>query len=168
MKNTLKAMAGIVLLAAFGGIGSAYGQNHAYTDAVLKGCYAFLVTSVDTEGPNAARENRDAVGTFCFDGMGHIIANVGALDQTGVCTNTNGTTTCIAHIAGKYTVKNAPGQGMGTFTHTGCEAPHMFSIFNVVDGIAQGFHFMRVFDGSCEGPFVLGGTAYLQEPHELP
>src|SRR5450755_1787736 len=170
MKNMLKAMAGIVLLAAFGGIGSAYGQNHMYTNAVLKGCYGFLVTSVDTEGPNAARENRDAVGTFCFDGMtpGHIIANVGALDQTGVCTNTNGTTTCIAHIAGKYTVTNAPGQGMGTFTHSGCVAPHVFSIFNVVDGIAQGFHFMRVFNKSCAGPFVLGGTAYLQEPHELP
>jgi hypothetical protein len=82
MKNMLKAMAGIVLLAAFGGIGSAYGQNHMYTNAVLKGCYGFLVTSVDTEGPNTARENRDAVGTFCFDGMGHIIANVGALDAS--------------------------------------------------------------------------------------
>jgi hypothetical protein len=29
MKNMLKAVAGIVLLAAFGGIGSSYGQNHA-------------------------------------------------------------------------------------------------------------------------------------------
>lgn len=41
MKNMLKAMAGIVLLAAFGGIGSAYGQNHMYTNAVLKGAMRF-------------------------------------------------------------------------------------------------------------------------------
>jgi hypothetical protein len=162
MKNMLKAVAGIVLLAAFGGIGSSYGQNHAYTNAPLKGCYGFLVTSVDTQGPNADRENRDAVGTFCFDGMGNIT------DQTGVCTNTNGTTTCIADITGTYAVTNAPGQGMGTLTHTGCVSTHVFSIFNVVGGVAQGFHFMREFNQSCEGPFVLGGTAYLQGPQELP
>ena len=46
MKNMLKIMAGIVLLAALGGISRSQAST-VYTDGVLRGCYGFLSNSVD-------------------------------------------------------------------------------------------------------------------------
>jgi hypothetical protein len=159
MKNMLTMMAGMVVLAAFGGVGTSHAQT-AYTNAALKGCYGFLSNSVDVAPPL----NRSTVGTICFDGNGGIIPNAGALDQTGWWQNTNGALVGAAHVPGNYAVTNTPGQGMGelAFGAPGC-GTYAFSI-NSVDpatGIAHGFQF-SLLKGCAKSPDVIGGTAYLQ------
>jgi hypothetical protein len=163
MRSMLKAMAGIVLLAALGGIGRSQAQ-HVYTDMVLKGCYGFLNTSVDTEGPNAARKNRSTVGTLCFDGNGLILSTLSGDNQTGSCINTNGAAVCKME-AGTYAVTNIPGQGMGTLNITGGCQTHAFSVNSVdANGLAHGFQFSSIKRTKCSAgvPLVNGGTAYLQ------
>jgi len=156
MKNMLKVMAGIVLLAAWGGLGSSQAQT-AYTNAAVKGCYGFLSNSVDVAPPS----NRSTVGTICFDGMGGIIPSAGSLDQTGWWQNTNGTPVTAATVAGTYSIPNSPGQGMGYFSFTSYCGTYAFSI-NSVDssGLAHGFQFSLI--KACGAPKVVGGTAYLQ------
>lgn len=156
MKNILKLMVGIMLLAALGGLGSSQAQT-AYTTAALKGCYGFLSNSVDVAPPF----NRSTVGTICFDGIGGIIPMAGTLDQTGWWQNTGGTSLFIPSVAGSYTVTNSPGQGMGFFSFSGSCGTYAFSI-NSVDssGLAHGFQFSLV--KPCGAPKVIGGTAYLQ------
>ena len=160
MKNMLKAVAGIVLLAALGGIDRSQAAT-AYTDSALNGCYGFLSNSVDVAPPL----NRSTVGTICFDGQGRIVPNAGALDQTGWYQNTNGVIVAAALVTGSYAVTNAPGQGMGTFNFPKACGIYAFSI-NSVDpatGVAHGFQFSLVSSKGCQkGPNVVGGTAYLQ------
>jgi hypothetical protein len=161
MKNMMKMIAGIVLSAAIGGIGTSHAQT-AYTNEALKGCYGFLSNSVDV----AVGLNRSTVGTICFNGNASIIPNVGALDQTGWWQNTNGIPLAVAKVPGNYAVTNVPGQGMGelVFGAPGC-GTYAFSI-NSVDpgtGIAHGFQFSLLSSKGCtKSPDVVGGTAYLQ------
>jgi len=162
MKSMLKAVAGIVLLAALGGVNRSQAAT-AYTDSALNGCYGFLSNSVDVAPPL----NRSTVGTICFDGQGRIVPNAGALDQTGWYQNTNGVIVAPALVTGNYAVTNAPGQGMGLLAFSlpkGC-GEYAFSI-NSVDpttGIAHGFQFSLISSKGCQkGPNVVGGTAYLQ------
>ena len=167
MKNMLKAMAGIVLLAALGGIGRSQAQT-TYTDSVLKGCYGHLSTSVDTENPP---RNKNIVGTVCFDGNGNIIPSLSGVNQTGQYQNLNGVVVANVNGSGTYSLgnPNTPGQGMGTITVPGgtggCTSVHAFSV-NSVDsnGLAHGFQYALIKrSGNCAGqPKVIGGTAYLQ------
>ena len=157
MKNMVKTMAGIVLLVALAGVGSSQAQT-AYNNSVLRGCYGFLSNSVDVAPPL----NRSTVGTICFDGNGNIIPNVGALDQTGWVQTTSGPFVALAKQPGVYAVLNNPGQGMGEIRFaTGCY--YVFSI-NSVDGagIAHGFQFSLINYQTCQGPNVVGGTAWIQ------
>jgi hypothetical protein len=160
MKNLTNAMAGIVLLVALG-VGSSQAQNHAYTKAVLSGCYGFLSNSVDSKPSTAT------VGTICFDGQGNIVSNAGGLDQTGWLTDTTVGNFFTSHEGGTYNVGNAPGQGMGTMTFAnGCT--YYFSMNNVFQyNIALGFQFVLYNYESCKeenggDPKVVGGTAYIQ------
>jgi hypothetical protein len=165
LKGMLKVMAGIVLLAAMGGIGRSHATT-AYTNSALNGCYGYLLTSVDTEAPP---RDRNVVGTMCFDGNGNIVPIIGGVDQTGGIMNTNGVVAGKALITGTYAVTDVPGQGMGTFIYTNvnCAGEYAFSI-NSVDsnGLAHGFQFALIKKGvgpGCgKGPHVMGGTAYLQ------
>lgn len=165
LKSMSKAMAGIVLLAALGGIGRSQAQN-VYNDTVLKGCYGFLNTSVDTEGPNAARKNESIVGTLCFDGNGNILKTLAGDNQSGWWFDTNGVAKQGAD-SGTYMLAapNVPGQGMGTFSFTkGCQT-YAFSVNSVdANGLAHGFQFSQIKRTKCGSgvPLVMGGTAYLQ------
>ena len=159
MKNMLKIMAGIVLLAALGGISRSQAST-VYTDSVLRGCYGFLSNSMDV----AAGLHRSTVGTICFDGQGGIVPSSGGEDQTGWWQNTNGTAISAANVSGGYSVTNVPGQGMGQFGFAKVCGVYAFSI-NSVDAneLAHGFQFSLISSKGCQkGPNVIGGTAYLQ------
>jgi hypothetical protein len=152
-------MAGIVLLAALGGVSSSQASTN-YGYGVLSGCYGFLSNSVDVAPPL----NRSTVGTICFDGQGEIMAKSGSEDQTGWWQTTNGSAVSSSSVAGGYSVTNTPAQGMGTFGFTGGCVTYAFSI-NSVDlatGIAHGFQFSLISNKCQKSPNVVGGTAYLQ------
>jgi hypothetical protein len=170
-RKSLLAMAATVLLATLGGSGptQAYTVTN-YTNAVLNGCYSHLGTSVDT----TVGTNKTQVGTICFDGAGHIINVAGPINQTGQCQNTNGIVTCnTAAGTGTYSLAatNTPGHGMGTFSIVigPCTFIHNFAV-NSVDtfGVAHGFQYAlekKTGPLACHnGPDVVGGTAWLQQP----
>lgn len=157
MKNMFKAMAGIVLLAALGGLSRAHATN--YPNSVLNGCYGYLLTSQDPL-PN----DRSGVGTICFDGNGNIVPGVSGNALTGGYNNTNGTVTSASLVTGTYAVTNFPGQGMGIFhLNVTCGGTFAFSV-NTIDSnlLAHGFQFSVIKKGCSRGPLVIGGTAYLQ------
>jgi hypothetical protein len=156
------AIAGAGLLGCAAGLGAAQAQV-AYTDSALNGCYAHHSTSVDT---GSAAENRDAVGTMCFDGKGHIIAASHAPYLSGGVSNTNGNVQSRNDVTARYAVTNTPGDGMGTFE--GKCTKHAFVLKNVdSNGLAHGFQYilMRRKKGCNDnGPTVIGGGAEYQGP----
>jgi isoaspartyl peptidase/L-asparaginase-like protein (Ntn-hydrolase superfamily) len=160
MKNMFTIMAGIVLLAALGGVSRSQATN--YPNSVLNGCYGYLLTSQDPL-PN----DRSGVGTICFDGNGNILAGTNAVPLSGGLNNTNGVISSGSLVAGTYTLSNpnSPGQGMGTFhlTNVTCTPIFAFSV-NSVDAnqLAHGFQFTLIKKNCTTGPKVIGGTAYLQ------
>jgi hypothetical protein len=135
----------------------------AYTNSALKGCYAHLSTSVDT---GSAAENRDIVGTICFDGKGNIVTSSSAPYLTGAVSNTNGDVHRNNDINGTYNVTNAPGDGMGEFD--GKCAKHAFVLKHVdSDGLAHGFSYILVKHKTpCKKSdiMVIGGNAEYQGP----
>jgi hypothetical protein len=160
MKNYAMISAGVLASAAV--LGAAQAQV-AYTDSALNGCYAHHSTSVDT---GSAAENKDAVGTMCFDGKGHIVAASHAPFLSGGVSNTNGVVRSHNDVTGRYSVTNSPGDGMGTFE--GRCTKHAFVLRNVdSNGLAHGFAYtlMRRKKGCADnGPMVIGGGAEYQGP----
>lgn len=147
MNSMTKALAGMVLLAALGGINRSQAST-VYTDANLKGCYGFLSSTVGQPSPL----NASTVGTICFDGAGHILGKTGGgEDQTGWVQNTDGSVSSFADVTGTYVVTNSPGQGMGTFTFTsvGC-GEYAFTLNEIKSSIAQGFQFTLVASSGCK------------------
>jgi hypothetical protein len=144
-------------LALYFAAGSGAPAQVAYTNSALNGCYAHLTTSVDT---GAAAENRDGVGTLCFDGKGNIVASSKAPNLSGGVTNTNGTVNVHDDITGTYKVTNSPGDGMGIFE--GRCARHAFVLRHVENGLAHGFSYILMTrKAGCKdsGPLVIGGNA---------
>ncbi len=160
MKSLLKAVVGIALVAALGGINRSQAST-VYTDANLKGCYGFLSNSVGQLAPL----NSSIVGTICFDGKGHIVPKdpLSGEAQTGWTMNVGGIIMPVMTVAGTYAVTNSPGQGMGTFSFTsgGCGS-YVFSFNEVKAGVAQGFQFVIVDGENCGTAPVQGGWARLQ------
>ncbi len=135
----------------------------AYTNAALNGCYAHEATSVDS---SSAAENRDNVGTTCFDGKGHIVASATAPHLSGGVTNTNGKSVEHDDVTGTYQVTNSPGDGMGIFQ--GKCATHAFVLRHVDSaGLAHGYSYIlmsRKPNCKDKGPTVIGGGAEYQGP----
>jgi hypothetical protein len=134
----------------------------AYTNSALLGCYAHQSTSVDTE---RGAENRDLVGTFCFDGNGNILGSASTPGLSGHISNTNGMIKTGSDETGTYSITNTPGDGMGTLT-IGCTT-QAFVIRNVdKTGLAHGLSYILVKrDPKCSGgPEVIGGGAEYQGP----
>jgi hypothetical protein len=163
MKKVLTGAAAFALFATMSAIDSSQAQTK-YTDAVLNGCYGYLATSVDTQ---TGADNRNVIGTICFNGVGGIVGTPGSPALTGDYANTNGTLATATNVAGAYVVTNTPGDGMGTWQIAAC-ATQAFSV-NTVDanGLAHGFQFALIKKTQatkCAGPNVIGGTAYYQGP----
>jgi hypothetical protein len=160
MKNLVMASAAVVFVAA--GMSMASAQV-AYTNRALNGCYAHEATSVDS---SSAAENRDNVGTTCFDGKGHILGSTTAPHLSGGVTNTNGKAVEHDDVTGTYKVTNSPGDGMGIFQ--GKCAKHAFVLRHVDStGLAHGYSYILMSrDKNCKdnGPTVIGGGAEYQGP----
>jgi len=159
--STISAtITGLLLSAVIVGIAQA---QVAYNDTALNGCYGHLSTSVDI---GSAAENRDVVGTLCFDGKGKIVASSQAPYLTGSIGNTNGTEQIHQGVAQTYSVTNSPGDGMGTFD-AGC-TKHAFVLKHMdSNGLAHGFSYILIErKKSCKdnGPVVIGGNAEYQGP----
>jgi hypothetical protein len=155
------SIAGAGLLACAAGLGAAQAQV-AYTDSALKGCYAHLSTSVDT---GSAAENRQVVGTLCFDGRGHIVAASQAPYLSGAVSNTNGTVVNHHDFTGRYSVTNSPGDGMGILQ--GQCTKDAFVLRSIdSNGLAHGFQYTLIKQkrGCDNGPMVIGGGAEYQGP----
>jgi hypothetical protein len=159
MKSLIVTSALGVLVAS--GASGASGQV-AYTDSALNGCYAHLSTSVDS---GSAAEDRDNVGTMCFDGKGNIVGSSTAPHLSGGVSNTNGTVASHDDATGTYKVTNSPGDGMGVFE--GRCAKHAFVLRHVENGLAHGFSYILMTrKAGCKdnGPTVIGGNAEYQGP----
>lgn len=155
----------IVAAAALFAMTAACSAQVAYTNSVLRGCYGYLASSVDTQ-PGAL--NRQNLGTMCFDGTGKILGTPLVPARSGHYTNTNGVVSVHPNINGTYQVTNWPGDGMGTMRSAESCGTHAFSI-NSVDahGLARGFQFMIIKRKNCKHhPNVIGGTAYYQGPYQ--
>ena len=170
MRNII-GLSSLALLALMSASGSCRAQV-IYNDTVLRGCYSFLTTSVDTE--IAATRNRAQAGTLCFTGNGALMHTSNpTAGLTGLWGDTNGTILDHPNVGGTYTVTNLPGDGMGTIQLQGGCAVFAFSI-NAVDNatppMAHGFQFVlqkRLTTLGCPGalePFVSAGNAYYQGP----
>ncbi len=161
MKYILTATTAALLIAA----GSPAQAQVAYTNSALNGCYAHLSTSVGDESGTI----RDVVGTFCFDGQGHLLGTSSTPGLTGYVENTNGTVKTGTDQQGTYAVTNMPGDGMGTFE--GRCSTHAFAIRNVdANGLAHGLSFILIKrNPKCTGgPDVIGGSAEYQGPLQAP
>jgi hypothetical protein len=159
MESLVVASIAAVLVASGAGAASA---QVAYTDSALSGCYAHLGTSVDT---GSAAENRDNVGTMCFDGKGNIVASSTIPHLSGGVSNTNGTVGIHDDVTGTYKVTNSPGDGMGVLE--GRCAKHAFVLRHVENGLAHGFSYILMTrKKGCKdnGPVVIGGNAEYQGP----
>jgi hypothetical protein len=159
-------MKSVIIVAAFGvAVGSGASDataQVAYKDTALDGCYAHLGTSVDS---GSAAENRDNVGTICFDGKGNIVGSATAPHLSGGVSNTNGTVTIHDDVSGTYKVTNSPGDGMGIFE--GKCAKHAFVLRHIENGLAHGFSYIlmtRKKGCTDNGPMVIGGNAEYQGP----
>lgn len=160
MKNL--AIASVAILGMAAGMQTA-GAQVAYTNSALNGCYAHEATSVDS---GSAAENRDNVGTTCFDGKGHIVASATAPHLSGGVTNTNGKSVTHDDVTGTYTVTNSPGDGMGIFK--GKCLTHAFVLRHVDStGLAHGYSYILMSrNPNCKdnGPMVIGGSGEYQGP----
>jgi hypothetical protein len=163
MKIFAIASAGLLISS----ISSSVQAQVAYTNSALKGCYAHLSTSVDS---SSAAENRQVVGTLCFDGKGNIVAAAHAPFLSGAISNSNGTVHDADDQTGTYSVTNAPGDGMGVFEGSKHCAKHAFVLRGIdSNGLAHGFQYIlikRKETKQCHstGPAVIGGGAEYQGP----
>ena len=159
MKSFVVASVAGVLVASVAGAANA---QVVYTNSALDGCYAHLSTSVDT---GSAAENRDNVGTVCFDGRGNIVGSSTAPHLSGGVSNTNGTVASHDDVTGTYKVTNSPGDGMGVIE--GRCTKHAFVLKHVENGLAHGFSYILLTrKAGCKdnGPTVIGGNAEYQGP----
>jgi hypothetical protein len=142
---TLAALLGFALLSCGGSSPTPPPPNSGFTNASLKGQYAFLMSGVDIAGAYLAR-----IGSFTADGAGNITAGL----ADGLDLSSGQGSSQISITGGSYSIQT---NGRGTLTLQSASGSLRFSL--AMQSISTGYLVQTDLSASSSGSFTLQSPA---------